>query len=63
MEFPMFNKIVASPILVRVIPFAAFAVLTMLQGSFGDAGQYWIYALKTVIGAWLLWLLRPTLKR
>ena len=58
----MFNKIVASPILVRATPFAAFAVLTMLQGSFGDAGQYWIYALKTIIGAWLLWLLRPYIK-
>jgi uncharacterized protein len=58
----MFNKIVASPILVRVIPFAAFAVLTMLQGRFGEASQYWIYALKTVIGACLLWQVRHYVK-
>ncbi len=58
----MFNRIVGSPILVRVIPFAAFACLTLLQGRFGDNAQYWIYALKTVVGAWLLWLLHPYIK-
>jgi uncharacterized protein len=58
----MFNRIAGSPILVRVIPFAAFAALTMFQGRFGDASQYWIYALKTAIGAWLLWLVRPYVK-
>lgn len=58
----MFNKIFASPILVRVIPFGAFAALTMLQGRLGDTSQYWIYALKTVVGVWLLWLVRPYVK-
>jgi CAAX prenyl protease-like protein len=58
----MFKKIFASPVLVRVIPFAVFAALTMLQGRLGDASQYWIYALKTVIGAWLLWLVFPYVK-
>jgi CAAX prenyl protease-like protein len=58
----MLNKIRTSPILSRVIPFAAFAALTMLQGRFGDASQYWIYALKTVIGAWLILLVRPYVK-
>jgi uncharacterized protein len=58
----MFNKIFASPVLVRVIPFAAFAVLTVLQGRFGEGSQYWIYALKTVIGAWLLWQVRHSVK-
>ena len=58
----MFNKKLASPILVRVIPFAAFAAITMLQGRFGDASQYWVYALKTAIGAWLLWLVRSHIK-
>lgn len=58
----MFNKIFASPILVRVIPFAAFAALTVCQGWLGDTSQYWIYALKTVVGAWLLWLVRPYVK-
>jgi len=58
----MFNKIVASPILVRVLPFAVFAVLTLLQGRFGDSAQYWIYALKTLIGAWTVWFAWPYVK-
>lgn len=58
----MFNKIFASPILVRVIPFAAFAALTVLQGQLGLTSQYWVYGLKTVCGAWLLWLVRPYVK-
>jgi uncharacterized protein len=58
----MFNKIISSPILVRVLPFALFAGLTLLQGRFGDAPQYWIYALKTVLAAWMLWLCRPYIK-
>ena len=55
----MLNKIFLSPVLARVFPFAAFAALTLIQGWLGDAPQYWIYALKTVIGAWLLWMARP----
>jgi len=55
----MFNKILASPILVRVVPFALFAGLTLLQGRLGDSSQYWLYALKTVLGAWMLWVVRP----
>ncbi len=62
MAFPMFNKILASPILVRVLPFAIFAALTLLQGRFSDASQYWIYAAKTIIAAWMLWQLRPYIK-
>lgn len=55
----MLNTIKSSPIFVRVIPFAAFALLTLFQGYFGENSQYWIYAIKTGIGAWLLWLVRP----
>jgi CAAX prenyl protease-like protein len=58
----MFNKIFASPTLVRVIPFGVFAALTVFQSWLGDTSQYWIYALKTVVGAWLLWLIRPYVK-
>jgi hypothetical protein len=60
--FAMTNRILISPILVRAIPFAAFAILTLLQGRLGDSPQYWIYAFKTAIGAWLLWLVRPHVK-
>jgi hypothetical protein len=48
----------SSPTAVRIVPFAAFALLTMFQGSFGEHAQYWIYAAKTVVGAWLLWSVR-----
>jgi uncharacterized protein len=48
-----------SPFLARIAPFAFFALLTMVQGRFGDSAQYWIYALKTALAAWLLWLFRP----
>ncbi len=58
----MFNKILASPLLVRVVPFAVFAGLTLLQGRFGDASQYWLYALKTLLGAWMFWVVRPHIK-
>ncbi|MBN2319785.1 MAG: CAAX prenyl protease-related protein [Acidobacteria bacterium] len=55
----MLKKVQSSPVLSRVVPFAAFALLTLFQGQFGENSQYWIYALKTGIGAWLLWLVRP----
>ncbi len=58
----MFNKIFASPILVRVIPFGVFAALTLFQGRLGDTSQYWIYVLKTVVAVWLLWIARPYVK-
>jgi uncharacterized protein len=52
------DGLLSSPIAVRVVPFAVFAGLTMIQGRFGETGQYWIYAVKTVIAAYLLWLMR-----
>ncbi len=55
----MLNRVRSSPILARVTPFAAFVLLTFVQGLFGETLQYWLYALKTVAGAWLLWLVRP----
>ena len=58
----MYNKILSSPVLVRVLPFGVFAALTLLQGRIGDTSQYWIYALKTVLGAWMLWVVRPYIK-
>ena len=48
--------------LVRIVPFIVFAALTLAQGQFGETGAYWIYALKTLIGAWLLWLVRAHVK-
>ncbi len=53
-----FHKLKSSPLLVRTVPFAIFAILTVLQGQFHDPAPYWIYALKTAVAACLLWLLR-----
>lgn len=50
-----------SPVLARVIPFVVFLVLTSAQGWFGEAGRYWIYLAKTLVGAWMLWELRGVL--
>jgi CAAX prenyl protease-like protein len=53
------NKFSASPILARVIPFVVFVLLTGLQEQFGQSARYWFYFVKTVIGAWCLWEMRP----
>jgi uncharacterized protein len=58
----MFKRLRTSPLFMRVIPFAIFAGLTMVQGRFGDAAQYWIYGLKTILGGLLLWLVHPHVK-
>jgi CAAX prenyl protease-like protein len=46
------------PVWARVLPFAVFLVLTFLQEGFGEAGRYWFYLGKTVLGIWLVWELR-----
>ena len=53
------KKFDGSPELARVAPFAIFVLLTALQGQFGAGSQYWLYLLKTVAGAWLIWEMRP----
>lgn len=58
----MFKRILASPILLRVVPFALFAGLTVLQGRLGETSQYWMYAFKTILGAWMLWIVWPHVK-
>ncbi len=53
-ERSMFHRILSSPTLVRVVPFAIFLGLTFLQDKFGDAARYWIYLAKTLVGAAML---------
>jgi CAAX prenyl protease-like protein len=48
-----------SPITVRVAPFIVFILLTFCQNQFGEAGRYWFYFAKTLVGAWLIWEMRP----
>ncbi len=42
-------------LLPRVVPFLVFFALTFCQGQVGEASRYWIYLLKTLVGAWMVW--------
>lgn len=53
------KKMQESPAAARVAPFLIFLGLTFLQDAFGEAGRYWVYFGKTVVGAWLIWQARP----
>jgi len=49
----------SSPSIARVAPFAVFLALTFCQGHFGASSAYWFYLAKTIVGAWLIWEMRP----
>jgi hypothetical protein len=53
------SKFASSPALARVVPFGIFLLLTFLQGQFGEAGRYWGYFGKSLIGAALIWIAWP----
>lgn len=53
------EKFQASPIYARVAPFVIFVALMALNSFFGKNGPYWMYAVRTVVGAWLIWEMRP----
>lgn len=55
------DKIRASPFWARVLPFLLFAGLTSCQGMWGESSRYWIYALKTALGLWMIFALRPAI--
>jgi len=48
-----------SPAASRVAPFVIFLALTACQGKFGPESAYWFYFAKTIIGAWLVFEMRP----
>ncbi|MEI9866594.1 MAG: CAAX prenyl protease-related protein [Limisphaerales bacterium] len=48
-----------SPAVQRVAPFVIFVLLTAGQGQFGPASAYWFYLAKTLVGAWLIFEMRP----
>ena len=48
-----------SPALVRAVPFVIFVLLTALQPYAGETGRYWFYLLKTVVGAAMIFAMRP----
>jgi len=53
------EKFHGHPAAIRVAPFVIFVLLTAAQGKFGDASAYWFYLAKTLVGAWLIWEIRP----
>ncbi|MEW6303339.1 MAG: CAAX prenyl protease-related protein [Verrucomicrobiota bacterium] len=59
MSLPLGSALEQRPALARALPFLLFAALTMGQGLLGEAAPYWIYLLKTIVGALMLWAVRP----
>src|SRR5262245_4364134 len=55
-------RLTNSPVAARVAPFLVFVVLTFCGGFAGETGRYWIYLAKTLVGAWMLWLVRPVVQ-
>jgi CAAX prenyl protease-like protein len=53
------KKFEGSPEYARVAPFVVFVALTALQGKLGEDSRYWLYLVKTLVGAWLIWEMRP----
>jgi hypothetical protein len=53
------QQLAASPLAARVVPFIVFAAITIGQGRFGESSRYWFYFVKTFVGAWLIWVVRP----
>ncbi len=52
------KKFQESPELPRVAPFAIYAVLSFMQAG-GDQARFWLYIVKTVLAAWMIWEVRP----
>jgi len=59
---PMRKPFENSPVAARVAPFGVFLFLTFAQNECGEAARYWIYVLKTLVGAWLIWVTWPQVK-
>jgi hypothetical protein len=55
------KKFEGLPEYARVVPLVVFAGLTALQGRLGQGSEYWVYLLKTFVGAWIIWEMRPCL--
>jgi CAAX prenyl protease-like protein len=51
----LLKKLRESPFASRVAPFLIFATFTFFQGKLGEESKYWLYAIKSALGALLLW--------
>jgi hypothetical protein len=52
------EKLAASAIHARVLPYILILVVTFLQDSFGEGARYWLYFAKMLLGAWCIWEMR-----
>lgn len=43
----------------RILPFVVFLALTFCQGKLGVQSHFWFYLTKTIVGAWLVWVVWP----
>lgn len=62
MAQPMFGlkkTMQESPAAARVAPFLVFLGLTVFQGQLGEASRFWVYGVKSLAGAYLIWLMWP----
>jgi CAAX prenyl protease-like protein len=53
------EKISGWPAALRVAPFVIFVLITAGQGKLGPESAYWLYLIKTVLGAAMIFVLRP----
>ena len=53
------KRLGGSPVAARMVPFVIFCGLTWFQGKLGPDSQYWVYLAKTILGAWMIWAVRP----
>jgi hypothetical protein len=56
---PLAKRLSGSPVAARVVPFVLFCAITWFQGKLGRDSQYWVYLAKTILGAWMVWAVRP----
>jgi uncharacterized protein len=53
------RKFEGSPEYARVAPYAMYLIIGLFQGEIGADSLYWVYIVKTLLGAWMLWEVRP----
>jgi CAAX prenyl protease-like protein len=53
------KKFAQSAIYVRVVPFFVFLGITFCQKLNDHDAPYWFYVIKTLVGAWMVWEMRP----
>lgn len=52
------ENLAKSPEYARFMPFVVFVVITAAGGMIGGDYKFWLYALKVLVGAWLIWEMR-----